>query len=68
MKKLLVIGDRSDIAQAAIAILKSRYKVVGVNRSTLDLAHPGAETIIRDLLQQHQPDVVLNCAGIFQGS
>ena len=33
MKKLLVIGDRSDIAQAAIAILKSRYKVVGVNRS-----------------------------------
>jgi NAD(P)-dependent dehydrogenase (short-subunit alcohol dehydrogenase family) len=66
MKKLLVIGDRSDIAQAAIAILKSRYKVVGVNRSTLDLAHPGAETIIRDLLQQHQPDVVLNCAGIFQ--
>lgn len=66
MKKLLVIGDRSDIAQAAIGLLKSQYEIIGVNRDTVDLAQPTAEHSLRDLLRIHQPDVVLNCAGVFQ--
>lgn len=65
MKKLLVIGSGSDIAQAAIHMLKDEYEIIPVSRDQVDLTHPAATVKIRDLLVRHQPDAIVHCAGVF---
>ena len=65
MKKALVIGSNSDIAQAAIGLIKDRFEIVPVDRSVVDLAHDNATEKLRNLLSEHQPDVIIHCGGVF---
>ena len=66
MKKALVIGSRSDIAIAAIERLKQDYEIIPVDRKTVDLNYSDATARIRNLLALHQPDVIVQSAGVFQ--
>jgi len=61
----LVIGSNSDVAKSAIELIKSDYDIIGIDRSTVDLAHASATEKIRQLLQKHQPDVIIHCGGVF---
>lgn len=65
MKKLLVVGSGSDIAQAAIEMLSGEYEIIPIDRNRVDLAHPEATAKIQELLAQHQPDAIVHCAGVF---
>lgn len=65
MKTALVIGSNSDIAQAAIGLIQSQYNIVPVDRKTVDLSAQDATELIRGLLAQHNPDVIIHCGGVF---
>lgn len=65
MKRALVIGSNSDIAQAAIGLIKSEYEIIPVDRSVVDLAAADCTDKLRALLAQHQPDAVIHCGGVF---
>jgi NAD(P)-dependent dehydrogenase (short-subunit alcohol dehydrogenase family) len=66
MKTALVFGSNSDIAKAAINLLETDYNIVRIDRSVVDLASADAETKINKLLSTYQPDVVIQCGGVFQ--
>lgn len=65
MKQALIIGSNSDIAQAAIGLLKSEYTIILVTRAEVDLAAPDCTNKLRQLLQQYNPDVIVHCGGVF---
>jgi len=65
LKTALIIGSNSDIAQAAMELLKDEYHIVAVNRKVIDLADPTSELRINMALTMATPDVVVNCAGVF---
>ena len=64
-KKLLLIGSNSDIAKSAIELLAGSYDIVKISRQEIDLADPRADAYLEGALKEHDPDVVLNCAGVF---
>lgn len=68
MKTALIIGSRSDIAVAAANKLSSQYHVIGVDRTQVDLTDSNSQQKIHDLLATHDPDVVVNCTGVFGGN
>jgi len=66
LKIALVIGANSDIARSAIDLLKDEYHIVAVDRKVIDLADSTSEMRISMALAMSNPDVVVNCAGIFK--
>ena len=58
MKKLLLIGTSGQVGHALRTRLGA-FDVVGTDRSTLDLTRPDR---IREVVQQVQPDVIVNAA------
>ena len=66
MKIALIIGANSDIACSAIDLLKDEYHIVAVDRKVIDLADSTAELRINMALTMSNPDVVVNCAGVFK--
>lgn len=68
MKYAVVIGAGSDIAKSAISMLEGEYFVFALSRDQLDLSQADAADKINNVLSMYNPDVVLNCAGIFGGN
>ena len=66
MKTALIIGSNSDIAKSAIELLQDEYHIVPVDRKVIDLADPTSELRINMALAMANPDVVVNCAGVFK--
>lgn len=65
MKTALIIGNGSDIAVSAAAKLQHSHKVLGLNRSQVDLANIDSEDKLHEYLKAIDPDCVINCAGVF---
>lgn len=67
MKRTVVIfGASGGIGQATrTAFLDAGYTVIPVSRNLIDLEQPAAETHIQEFLTHAEPDVVVNCAGLF---
>lgn len=65
MKTALVIGSNSDIAKSAIELLEPSYHIIPIDRKIIDLTNPNSTAQINMALAMGQPDVVINCAGIF---
>lgn len=66
MKTALIIGSNSDIAKSAIELLQDEYHIIAVDRRVIDLADPTSEMRINMALTMSNPDVVVNCAGVFK--
>lgn len=66
MKTALIIGSNSDIAKSAIELLQDEYHIIAVDRRVIDLADPTSEMRINMALTMANPDVVINCAGVFK--
>jgi short-subunit dehydrogenase len=69
MKKqvVLIFGDTGGIGSATRKMfLEHGFRIIPVNRGILDFNTPNADKEIRTLLAQAAPDVVVNCAGIFE--
>ena len=66
MKTALIIGANSDIAKSAMQLLKNEYNIVAVDRKIIDLTDPTSEMRIHMALAIAEPDVVINCAGVFK--
>lgn len=65
MKTALIIGSRSDIAVSVQHKLSHNYQLINVDRTVVDLCDFNSDSRLRDLLTQHSPDVIINCAGVF---
>ena len=66
MKTALIIGANSDIAKSAIELLQDEYRIIAVGRTVIDLADPTSAMRISMALAMAEPDVVVNCAGVFK--
>lgn len=66
MKTALIIGSNSDIAKSAIELLQDEYHIIAVDRKVINLADPTSELRIDMALTMANPDVVVNCAGVFK--
>lgn len=69
MKKptALIFGHTGGIGNATRnAFLKSGHRIIPIDRTIIDLNEPDADTEIRNLLSSARPDVVVNCAGVFE--
>lgn len=66
MKTALIIGANSDIAKSAMELLQDEYHIIAVDRKIVDLADPTSELRIHMALTMAEPDVVINCAGVFK--
>ena len=68
MKKptVCILGYKGGIGSAAKnAFLAQGYRIIPVHREVLDLNTKDADRLIDSLLTNGQPDVVVNCAGVF---
>lgn len=65
MKTAVIIGANSDIAKSAIQLLQQQYHIVAVGRETIDLDDPTSDMRIGMVLTMAEPDVIVNCAGVF---
>jgi NAD(P)-dependent dehydrogenase (short-subunit alcohol dehydrogenase family) len=67
MKPIAIIfGATGGIGQATrTALLEAGYRVIPVGRDLIDFELPTAEQQIREFLGYADPDVVINCAGVF---
>jgi short-subunit dehydrogenase len=66
-KTAVIIGANSDIAKSAIQLLEDQYHIVAVGRETIDLDDPTSDMRIGMVLTMAEPDVIVNCAGVFDG-
>jgi NAD(P)-dependent dehydrogenase (short-subunit alcohol dehydrogenase family) len=66
-KTAVIIGANSDIAKSTIQLLQDRYHIVAVGRETIDLDDSTSDMRIGMVLTMGEPDVVVNCAGVFDG-
>ena len=66
MKIAVIIGANSDIAQSAIGLLQDEYQIVAIDRKVIDLSDSTSELRINMALTISNPDVVINCAGVFK--
>lgn len=66
MPKAVVFGAQGGIGTAvADHFLAAEYIVVPVTRQLIDFAQDNSYNAVSELLMNHQPDVVVNCAGHF---
>lgn len=66
MKIAVIIGANGDIAQSAIGLLQDEYQIVAIDRKVIDLSDPTSELRINMALTISNPDVIINCAGVFK--
>lgn len=68
MKKptALIFGDRGGIGRATRKyFLSHNHRIIPVNRDIIDFNSSSSDQAIGQLLTQAQPDVIINCAGVF---
>lgn len=68
MKKqtALIFGDRGGIGSATRTYFLSKgFRIIPVNSAIVDFNKPNSDKEIQNLLSNGQPDVVINCAGVF---
>jgi NAD(P)-dependent dehydrogenase (short-subunit alcohol dehydrogenase family) len=66
-KTAVIIGANSDIAKSTIQLLQEQYHIVAVGRETIDLDDSTSDMRIGMVLTMGEPDVIVNCAGVFDG-
>ena len=66
MKKAVIIGANSDIAKAAIDLLQDEYHIIPVDRRIIDLTDESSDMRIQMAITMSEPDLVINCAGVFK--
>lgn len=69
MKKptVLIFGHSGGIGSATKqAFISSGYRIIPVNKDIIDFESDSADVEIQSLLTNANPDVVVNCAGIFE--
>jgi short-subunit dehydrogenase len=69
MPKAVVFGAHGGIGTATTDhLLAAGYTVVPVSRLLVDFAQDNSYNAVSELLTNHQPDVVVNCAGHFDNT
>lgn len=64
---VLIFGVDGRIGVATREIfLRNNYLLIPVNRKIIDLSNPLADRQIHELLMSARPNVVVNCAGVFE--
>lgn len=64
MTTILLFGANGGIGSATgILLANSGYDVVPITRKDVDFTELASDFLIRKLIKQHDPDVIINCAG-----
>lgn len=66
-KTALIFGHHGGIGSATRStLLKHNCRIIPVDRSIIDFDHANADQEISNLLSSSQPDIVVNCTGVFE--
>lgn len=65
MRKVLIIGASGEIGSEIEKQLEQEMSVIPTNRKTLDLGTNEDAAKIVSVMNEHDPDFIVNCAGIF---
>lgn len=67
--KVLIFGSTGGVGSAVKKeLLKEGFTVIEVSRSEVDFSKETAKSLTHNILTLHQPDIVINCSGIFGGN
>lgn len=65
MNKILIFGASGGLGSCLVNHLNhSNKEVISISRNELDFNSKDADKSISQLIEQNQPDVIINCAGI----
>lgn len=64
MKTAVIFGASGGIGRAIADAMIGQYHVVECNREHIDLSKLESDQEIREFLDQHQPDIVINSSGV----
>jgi short-subunit dehydrogenase len=64
MKKAVIFGASGGIGQAILYSMQHQFEIIMCGRSEIDLSDFNSDQLIQEFLNQHQPDIVINSAGI----
>jgi short-subunit dehydrogenase len=64
MKTAVIFGASGGIGQAIADAMREQYRVIECNREHIDLSKLESDQEIKEFLDQYQPDVVINSAGV----
>ena len=69
MKKVLLLGSKSQLAKAIEKILKQKnYKILKISRNNIDFRKNNSSKLLFNFLNKTEPDYVINCIGIFESN
>ncbi len=69
MKKVLLIGSKSQLSKAIEKILKKKkYKILKISRSNIDFRKNNSSKLLFKFLNKTEPDYIINCIGIFESN
>lgn len=64
--KALLIGSTGGVGSAVKReLVEKGFTIIEINRTQIDLSKKTAKSLLSNTLSLHQPDVVINCSGIF---
>ena len=69
MKKILLIGSKSQLSRAIEKILKKKnYKILKISRNNIDFRKNNSSKLLFKFLNKTEPDYIINCIGIFESN
>ena len=69
MKKVLLIGSKSQLSKAIEKILKQKkYKILRISRGDIDFTRNNSSKLLFKFLNKTEPDYIINCIGIFESN
>ena len=69
MKKVLLIGSKSQLSKAIEKILKKKnYKIFKISRNNIDFTKNSSSKLLFKFLNKTEPDYIINCIGIFENN
>lgn len=69
MKKVLLLGSKSQLSKAIEKILKQKkYNILKISRSNIDFRKKNSDKLLFKFLNKTEPDYIINCIGIFESN
>jgi len=66
METIILFGASGGVGSEVLKLLKEgSYNIITVSKDQINLSTKEAHEQIKNLLAEHKPDLVINCAGIF---
>ncbi|MDA7637771.1 SDR family NAD(P)-dependent oxidoreductase [Candidatus Pelagibacter sp.] len=69
MKKIIIIGSNSSLAQSIIKLLeKSKFSIFKISRREINFEKKNSKLKLNSYLKRINPNIIVNCVGVFKNN